>query len=153
MGGIEASLRRITHYDYWTDKLRAPILFDSKADYLLYGMADKSILELAIALKEHSSPLDIRGLAYLSKTVPHGFINLPSFEEVVEDKVAFTSMFTDFYQNNDAITAKGLAQKKGDRYYIQNPPAFPLTSTELDKVYDSPWERSQHPYYASQGDG
>jgi len=152
LGGIEASLRRITHYDYWTDKLRAPILFDSKADYLLYGMADSSVLELADALKEKRSPLQIRGLAYLSKSVPEDYLDLPSFEEVVEDKDAFTLMFTDFYQNNDAITAKGIAQKKGDRYYVQNPPAFPLTSSELDKVYDSPWERSQHPFYASQGD-
>ncbi len=152
LGGIEASLRRVTHYDYWTDKLRAPILFDSKADYLLYGMADKSIIELADSLKENRSPLEIRGLSYLAKTAPLDYLVLPTFEEVIADKNEFIKMFEAFYQNNDAITAKGLAQKKVDRYYVQNPPSFPLTSSELDTVYSSNWERLQSPYYASQGD-
>ena len=152
LGGIEASLRRITHYDYWSDKLRAPILFDSKADFLLYGMADRSIIELAEALEQKKSPLQIRGLAYLSKTIPQASIELPSFEEVIEDKTKFMQMFMSFYDNNDAITAKGLAPKKGDRYYIQNPPSFPLSTSELDKVYQTSWERVQHPFYASQGD-
>lgn len=151
LGGIEASLRRITHYDYWSDKLRAPILFDSKADYLLYGMADKSILELAQALRNNHSPREMRGLAYLAKSVPQGFLELPSFEEVASDKAKFVRMFIDFYENNDAITARGLAQRKGDRYYIQNPPAFPLTTSELDEVYQAEWERAPHPFYASQG--
>jgi uncharacterized radical SAM protein YgiQ len=152
LGGIEASLRRITHYDYWSDKLRAPILFDTKADFLLYGMADKSIVELADSLKNNSSPLDIRGLAYLSKTIPDHFLKLPSFEEVAADKTEFIKMFEIFYQNNDAITAKGLAQQKGDRFYIQNPPSFPLTSQEMDDVYSNQWERQQSPFYASQGE-
>ncbi len=152
LGGIEASLRRITHYDYWSDKLRAPILFDSKADFLLYGMADKSILQLAEALKTKYTPLDIRGLAYLSKSIPEGYLNLPSYEKVVADKQEFMKMFELFYQNNDAITAKGLAQQKGDRYYIQNPPAYPLSTEELESVYSMDWERQQAPYYAAQGD-
>lgn len=152
LGGIEASLRRITHYDYWTDKLRAPILFDSKADFLLYGMADKSIVEFADSIKGKQSPLGIRGLAYLSKTIPENFLQLPSFEEVVAETTAFIKMFEVFYQNNDAITAKGLAQQKGDRFYVQNPPAFPLSSREMDEVYAMEWEHQQSPFYAEQGE-
>lgn len=152
LGGIEASLRRITHYDYWSDRLRAPILFDSKADFLLYGMADKSILQLAEALKTKQTPLDICGLAYLSKSIPEGYLNLPPYEKVVADKQEFIKMFELFYQNNDAITAKGLAQQKGDRYYIQNPPAYPLSTEELESIYSMDWERQQAPYYAAQGD-
>jgi uncharacterized radical SAM protein YgiQ len=152
LGGIEASLRRITHYDYWTNKLRAPILFDSKADYLLYGMADQSVVDLARAFKEKKSPLDVRGLCYLSRTMPESFIELPSYEEVTADMDAFTRMYHTFYQNNDPITARGLAQKKGDRYVVQNPPARTPTEEQLDKVYALPYHRDQHPYYEKQGE-
>ncbi|PKN99932.1 MAG: YgiQ family radical SAM protein [Chloroflexi bacterium HGW-Chloroflexi-4] len=151
LGGIEASLRRVTHYDYWTDKLRAPVLFDSKADYLLYGMAETSVVELARAFKEKKSPLSIRGLCYLAKTAPEGYISLPSFEECVFDQIAFTKMYHLFYQNNDPITAKGLAQQKGDRFLVQNPPALTLTQPQLDKIYALTYERDQHPYYEKQG--
>jgi uncharacterized radical SAM protein YgiQ len=151
LGGIEASLRRITHYDYWTDKLRSPILFDSKADYLLYGMADLSVVELARALKEKKSPLEIRGLCYLAKTAPENFLVLPSFEEVLADQDKFICMYHLFYQNNDPITAKGLAQQKADRWLVQNPPALPLTQAQMDKIYSLGYERDQHPYYEQQG--
>lgn len=151
LGGIEASLRRITHYDYWTDKLRAPILFDSKADYLLYGMADISVVELARALKENRSPLDIRGLCYLAKTPPERFITLPSWDEVNADKAAFSRMFHLFYQNNDPFTARGIAQQKGDRWLVQNPPALTLTQAQMDKIHSLGYERDQHPYYEKQG--
>jgi uncharacterized radical SAM protein YgiQ len=151
LGGIEASLRRITHYDYWTNKLRAPILFDSKADYLLYGMAEQSVVELARSFKENKSPLEIRGLCYLSKTVPENYLELPPFEEVSADNDAFIRMYHTFYQNNDPLTARGLAQKKGDRYLIQNPPAKTLTREQLDKIYSLAYERDQHPYYEKQG--
>ena len=151
LGGIEASLRRVTHYDYWTDKLRAPILFDAKADYLLYGMGERCILELANSLKHHTDPSSIRGLGYLSHSIPQGYLELPSFEEVIADRAVFTKMFRMFYENNDAITAKGLAQKKGDRYFIQNPPQPPLSESEMDKVYALPFARRQHPYYEVQG--
>jgi uncharacterized radical SAM protein YgiQ len=151
LGGIEASLRRVTHYDYWTDRLRAPILFDSKADYLLYGMGERSILELAQALKSGTDPHSIRGLGYLSHEIPQGYMELPSFEAVCADKQSFIQMFHVFYQNNDAITAKGLVQKKSDRYYVQNPPQPPLTQSEMDKVYALSFERRQHPYYEEQG--
>jgi uncharacterized radical SAM protein YgiQ len=151
LGGIEASLRRVTHYDYWSDKLRAPILFDSKADYLLYGMGERSILELAQALRDGLDPHSIRGLGYLSHDVPADYLMLPSFEEVSTDKNTFTRMFHTFYQNNDTITAKGLIQKKADRYYVQNPPQPPLTQSEMDRVYDLDFERRQHPYYEAMG--
>ena len=151
LGGIEASLRRITHYDYWSDRLRAPILFDSKADYLLYGMAEQSILELADALKNRKSPENIRGLCYLYRSIPPGFLELPSYEDVITNKSAFISMYQTFYQNNDPITAKGLAQKKGDRYLIQNPPAVSPSQVELDSFYQLDFEREQHPYYEHLG--
>ncbi len=151
LGGIEASLRRITHYDYWSDRLRAPILFDSKADYLIYGMAETSMLQLAEALRDQGDPTSIRGLCYLSKEVPQGYLLLPSFEEVVADQSAFIQMFHTFYHNNDPITAKGLAQRKGDRYLVQNPPALTLEPASLDKIYTFPYQRAQHPYYEEQG--
>ena len=151
LGGIEASLRRITHYDYWSDKLRAPILFDAKADFLLYGMGERSILELANALAKQNDTSSIRGLGFLSHSIPEGYLELPSFEDVISDKSAFIEMFRKFYENNDAVTAKGLAQKKSDRYFIQNPPQPPLSQIEMDKVYSLPFTRRQHPFYETQG--
>lgn len=151
LGGIEASLRRVTHYDYWTDRLRAPILFDSKADYLLYGMAENSVVELARAIRSNSSPTSIRGLCYLSRDFPSNYLELPSYEKVTEDHEAFIEMFNIFYHNNDPITARGLAQKKGDRFLVQNPPAVTLTSAELDRVMGLAFERGQHPYYEQEG--
>ena len=151
LGGIEASLRRITHYDYWTDKLRAPILFDSKADYLLYGMAEGSVVELARSLKEKKSPLAIRGLSYLSKTPPEEYQILPSFDAVLANKDDFIHMYNLFYQNNDPITARGLVQQKGDRWLVQNPPPLPLTQAQMDKVYSLGYEHEQHPYYEQMG--
>lgn len=151
LGGIEASLRRITHYDYWDDKLRAPILFDAKANYLLYGMADNSVLELANALRDDSDTKQIRGLSYLAREAPVDAIILPSFEEVSADKDAFLAMYETFYKNNDPITARWLAQKKGDRYVIQNPPPALITQSELDEIYAMPFERRQHPFYEQQG--
>lgn len=151
LGGIEASLRRITHYDYWDDQLRAPILFDAKASYLLYGMADTSILQLAEALKSKTETASIRGLCFLSHDLPGDALLLPSHEEVVADKQAFLKMYEVFYRNNDPITARRLAQKKGDRYVIQNPPPALLSQTELDAVYAMPFERRQHPFYEQQG--
>ncbi len=152
LGGIEASLRRITHYDYWTDKLRAPILFDAKADYLLYGMAESSVVELANTLRDNRSPREIRGLAYLAKDAPREYLVLPSFEDTIANPNQFTKMFELFYQNNDPITARGIVQKKSDRYYVQNPPALTLPESKLDEVYATDWERAQHPYYAQQGE-
>jgi len=151
LGGIEASLRRITHYDYWNDKLRAPILFDSKADYLLYGMAETSVVELALCLKTNQSPLEIRGLCYLAKTPAAMYEILPSFEEVSSDADAFIRMYHAFYRNTDPVTAHGLAQQKGDRWLIQNPPTKNLTTAQLDEIHSIEYEREQHPYYEKMG--
>jgi uncharacterized radical SAM protein YgiQ len=151
LGGMEASLRRIAHYDYWSDKIRRSIIFDAKADYLIYGMADHSILEFANHIKNNLDPKSIRGLSYISKEIVPDYLEISSYENVTADKFAYIDSFDTFYKNNDPITAKGLIQAHGDRYLIQNPPAFPLTQDELDRVYALPYERRQHPYYEKQG--
>jgi uncharacterized radical SAM protein YgiQ len=156
LGGIEASLRRIAHYDFWSDNIRGSILFDAKADYLLYGMADKAVVQLAAGLKDGTDVRGIRGLCYISgeadlPRVKADYLELPSFETVKMDKQAFTEMFHTFYRNNDPLTAKGLYQKHGLRYLVHNPPALPLTQPELDAVYALGYESAQHPYYERQG--
>ncbi|AQU06487.1 YgiQ family radical SAM protein [Dehalococcoides mccartyi] len=156
LGGIEASLRRISHFDFWTDRIRPSILFDAKADYLLYGMAEKAVLELAAALKNGTEVRDIRGLCYIagaeeSAIKRAGYLELPPFEAVEKDAHTLIDMFHDFYRNNDALTAKGLYQKNGNRYLIQNPPSMPLTQKEMDGIYGLDFERTQHPYYQKQG--
>lgn len=151
LGGIEASLRRITHYDYWSNSLRRPLLFDAKADILSYGMGEKSMLELAKALKENREWREIRGLGYLSREKKDGYLELPSFEECKEDKFSFIKAFNMFYQNCDPITAKGIMQKNADRYYIQNPPSENLNEKEIDSIYNMEFEREVHPYYKKQG--
>lgn len=152
LGGIEASLRRIAHYDFWSNKIRKSILFDAKANYLLHGMSERSVLELAACLKEGGNPEKIRGLCYISGEKPYGCLELPSFQESAEDKDAFTKMFHTFYRNNDPITASPLAQKQDTRYLIQNPPALQLSREELDSIYDIPYERELHPFYRKDGD-
>ena len=151
LGGIEASLRRVAHYDFWADKIRRSILFDAKADFLLYGMAERAAIELAGALKEGGDPRGIRGLCYVAREAPEGFLSLPSFKEAAGDKEAFTRMFHDFYLNNDPVTASGLVQKHDARFLIQNPPAHYLKKKELDRIHGLKYERSQHPYYEEQG--
>jgi uncharacterized radical SAM protein YgiQ len=152
LGGIEASLRRIAHYDFWSDRVRRSILFDAKADYLLYGMAERSIVELAAGLREGRDPRGIRGICYASGDIPKDCLELPSYEDVAEDREAFTAMFHTFYRNNDPVTAVPLAQKQDTRYLIQNPPALHLSGPELDAVYDLDYERELHPYYRRQGE-
>ncbi len=149
LGGVEASLRRIAHYDYWDDKIRKPILLDAKADYLVYGMGEKPVLELAEKLSKNENPSEIRGLCYISKEPK--FLSLPSFEEVIADKNKFIEMFHIFYNNNDSLTARGLNQKCADRYIIQNPPAHQYTQKELDEIYDLDYEREVHPFYRKEG--
>ncbi len=151
LGGIEASLRRVTHYDFWSNKLRKPILFDAKADYLLYGMSDKSILEFADALNKGIEPLDVRGLCYIAKEPKETYLSLPSHSETLADKLKFMDMFDIFYHNNDPISAKGLCQKVDERYLIQNPPALYLTTEEMDEVSALPFMRDVHPYHKKEG--
>lgn len=152
LGGIEASLRRISHYDFWTDSIRRSILFDAKADYILYGMAERSVVEFAECIKNGKDPRSIRGLCYISKDVPAGCLELPSFEETAKDKDAFTNAFRAFYNNNDPATALPLAQRHDARYLIQNPPALHLSQKELDAVYGLKYERDLHPYHQKDGE-
>ena len=151
LGGIEASLRRVAHYDFWSDRVRRSVLFDAKADYLLYGMAEKPVVELARALQSNQDVWAIRSLCYISPEPKDGYLILPPYESVAEDKYALIDMFHVFYQNNDPISAMGLCQKHGDRYLVQNPPALTLTQAELDEVFKLDYERTQHPYYEAQG--
>ena len=151
LGGIEASLRRVPHYDYWSDQLRRSLLFDAKADFILYGMAEKSTLAFATALRDGTDPRAGRGLCYIAKEKRAGYLELPSYETVAQDKVAFIEMFHTFYQNNDPVSAKGLCQQHGDRWLVQNPPPLSETAAELDAIYALDYERAQHPFYERQG--
>ncbi len=151
LGGIEASLRRITHYDYWANSLRKSILFDAKGDILLYGMSEKTVVKLAERLKEKEDCSDLRGICYISKEPNEKYISLPSFEACKNDKRQFIEMFHLFYQNNDPITAKGLCQLQDSRYLVQNPPEFYLSSDELDEVYNLEFHREVHPFYKKEG--
>ncbi len=151
LGGIEAGLRRICHYDFWSDSIRRSILFDAKADFLVYGMGEKAAVELAWALRNGSSVQAIGGLCYISREIREGFLELPCFEEVRVNPDAFTEMFHTFYQNNDPLTAKGLFQKQDSRYLVQNPPQPCLTTAELDAVHDLDYERALHPFYRQFG--
>lgn len=151
ISGIESSLRRITHYDYWSNKLRKPILFDAKADILSYGMGEMSMLALARALQNGENWKDIRGLSYISKEPREDYLNLPSHAECLENKDIFTGAFHQFYFNCDPITAKGLCQKCDDRYLIQNPPSMTYTEEEMDAIYSMEFARDVHPYYKAMG--
>ncbi len=152
LGGIEASLRRVTHYDFWSNKIRKSILFDSKSDILVYGMAEKSIIELTNALRDKKDYKNIQGICYISKEPVEGYIQLPTFEECKNDKLQFINMFHQFYHNNEPIVSKGLCQLHDTRYLIQNPPQDNMIESEIDKVYNLKYERDVHPYYKSQGE-
>ena len=145
LGGIEASLRRVPHYDYWSNSIRRSLLFDAKADFILYGMAEKSALEVAGAFRAGNDPRAVRGLSYIAKEKPADYIELPAYETVAADKTAFIEMFHTFYQNNDPVSAKGLCQQHGDRWLVQNPPA------QYEALPDLDFERAQHPFYEKQG--
>ncbi len=151
LGGIEASLRRVSHYDYWTNKVRKSILVDAKADYLLYGMAEHSVLALAECLQKEKSPRDLRGLCYLAQEPPVSALVLPSFAEVAQDKDTFARMFMQFYGQNDPVTARTLAQQQDTRYLIQNPPWPTLTTEELDRIHGLEYEREAHPVDEEKG--
>jgi len=151
LGGIEASLRRVAHYDFWSDSLRRSLLFDAKADYILYGMAENATLEFAAALRDGRDPRAVRGLCYIAKEKRAGYLELPSYETVAADKLAFINMFHTFYKNNDPLSGRGLCQQHGERFLVQNPPAPYQTQAELDAVYALDFERSQHPFYEAQG--
>ena len=151
IGGIEASLRRFGHYDYWSDTVRRSILVDSKADVLIYGMGELQIIELAEALDQNrfeESLSNIRGICYMSKDIPSiDCVECPSFEEIKVDKMAFADAFRIQYDEQDPFYGRPIVQKHGDRYVVQNVPALPLTQEEMDHVYSLPYTRKWHPMY------
>ena len=151
LGGIEASLRRISHYDFWSRRVRRSVLFDARADYLLYGMADHTVVLLADRLAQDADPRDVPGLCYIAKTPPAGYLELPSHQTVSKDPSAFEIMFHRFYRHTDPVTAKGLVQLQDTRYLVQNPPPPALSGKELDAAYGLAFERAVHPADAAGG--
>ncbi len=151
LGGIEASLRRVTHYDYWSNKLRKPVLFDSKADIIVYGMGEQAVRELTQALDKGKEWHDIRGLCYISKEPKTHYHQLPSHAECLNNKEKYIDLFDLFYDNNDPIAAKGLCQEVDGRYSIQNPPCDYLNEKEMDEVSALPYTRELHPYHQHEG--
>lgn len=157
IGGIEASLRRLGHYDYWSDKVKRSILLDSQADILSYGMGEKSIVEIAEALDSGIEAKDItfiKGTVYKAKDTSsaYDYIKLPTFDDILDSKKDFARSFYKQYINTDPFIAKALVEKyKENEYIIQNPPAMPLTQAEMDRVYALPYMRDYHPMYADQG--
>ncbi|MBR3772786.1 MAG: YgiQ family radical SAM protein, partial [Clostridium sp.] len=157
IGGIEASLRRLAHYDYWSDKVKRSILLDSGADIISYGMGEHSIVEIADALQAGIDVKDItfiRGTVYKAKNYEHVLepVVLPSFDDITRSKEEYAQSFYQQYLNTDPYTAKYLVEPyKEKEYVIQNPPAFPLTKQEMDDVYALPYMRSYHPVYEKEG--
>lgn len=151
LGGIEASLRKTVHYDYWDNQIRRSILFDSKADILIYGMGEKSVLELSDCLKNNNDFKNIKGICYISNEKKDNYIELPSYESVKTDKDKFIKMFDILYRNNEPGKTRGLYQKHNGRYLIHNPPAPYLTEKEIDNIYNLNYERNVHPYYLKTG--
>ena len=153
IGGIEASLRRLAHYDYWTDSFKRSILLDSQADIISYGMGEKSIIEIADALNSGILVKDItfiRGTVYKSKSTEQIFepVILPDYSAMKEDSTLYAKSFGIQYQNTDAIKAKTLVEEYPNHtYVIQNPPQPPLTTQEMDFVYSLPYMRTYHPSY------
>ena len=155
IGGVEASLRRFSHYDYWDDKVRRSVLVDSAATILMYGMGEKSILECAAWLRDgmpQEALSAIRGICYMAKTPPAGIDMLPSHDEIVKDKKAYARSVMQEYNEADPIRGHALCQQQDtQRYVVQNPPSLPLTTAELDAVYALPYTRQYHPMYEAQG--
>lgn len=157
IGGIEASLRRLAHYDYWSDKVKRSILLDSGADIISYGMGEHSIVEIADALNSGIDVKDItfiKGTVYKAKDYEHVYnpVVLPSFHEITKKKETYAKSFYQQYLNTDPYTAKCLVEPyKEKEYVIQNPPALPLTKQEMDDVYALPYMRAYHPVYEKDG--
>ena len=158
VGGIEASLRRLAHYDYWSDSLKRSLLLDAQADLLLYGMGEKSILEAAEAL---DSGLDISDITYIRGSVykardlesVYDALTLPSYEALCADRRTYAESFYTQYRNTDPFIAKRLVEpyEKERCYVVQNPPQEPLTTPEMDHVYALPYMRRYHPSYEKAG--
>ena len=156
IGGIEASLRRLAHYDYLCDSMKRSILRDSQGDLLSYGMGEKSIVEIAEAL---NAGMDVKDITYIDGTVfrtrqlDESFptIVLPGFDRLKENRRAYAESFRIQYQNCDPFTAKRLAEPYGNEFVVQNPPQKPLTTQEMDAIYALPYCRNYHPSYEKLG--
>ncbi len=155
LGGIEASLRRIAHFDYWSDTVRPSMLVSSKADLLAYGKGEETIVAIAKRLRAGESVAalrDLRGVCALlgrSEGVPEGgeTLELPSFEEVTADKLAFARMTRVFHHETNPFNARRLVQRHGDRVLLHNPPCLPIGQRAMDAIYDLPYTRLPHPRY------
>ena len=157
LGGIEASLRRMAHYDYWSDKLKRSILLDSGADLISYGMGERSIIEIAEAL---DSGIDVKDITFIDGTVcrvksldsVYDAVMLPAFEDLKADKLNYARSFYTQYCNTDPFTGKRLVEPYGEHMYIvQNPPSKPLSQQEMDETYSYPYMRTYHPSYEKDG--
>ena len=157
IGGIEASLRRLAHYDYWSNRVKRSVLLDSGADLISYGMGERSIVEIADAL---AAGVDVKDITYIAGTVFKtrnkdligDAVELPDYDEIRTDKRRFAQSFYTQYQNTDPFSGKRLCEPYGgDLYVVQNPPAKPLSTEEMDKVYALPYMRSAHPSYDAEG--
>ena len=157
IGGIEASLRRLAHYDYWSNKLKRSILLDSQADLISYGMGEHSIVEIADAL---NSGIDIKDITFIDGTVfktrnldiVYDYKLLPDYQELKDDKRVYAQSFFVQYSNTDPVLGKRLVEPyNGKEFVVQNPPAKPLTQEEMDEVYALPYMRNYHPCYEAEG--
>ncbi len=157
IGGIEASLRRMAHYDYWSNKLKRSILLDSQADLISYGMGERSIVEIADALQ---AGIDIKDITFIDGTVfktksmdrVYDAVMLPSYEQLLTDKMNYAKSFYTQYCNTDAFSGKRLVEPYGEHcYVVQNPPSKPLSMQEMDDVYALPYQRTYHPSYEKSG--
>ena len=149
IGGVEASLRRFAHYDYWDDRVRNSMLVDSCADVLMFGMGERSILRVAeyIDSGREISEMRIPGTCVMSRELPEGFLEIASMEAVAADKRAYAEAFKAQYDQQDPVRGMPIAQKHGRRYLLQNRPDLPLTRAEMDAVYALPYRRAWHPMY------
>ena len=157
IGGLEGSLRRFAHYDYWDDAVRPCILADSNADLLTYGMGEKATVEIAHRLASGAAPwelTDIRGTAYLADHpagCPFPKVDCPSFEQVAEDKKAYAKANIIQYEMHDPVRGKAVLQRHGEHLLVVNPPMPPLEQEELDRIYELPYMRDYHPTYNGKG--
>jgi len=155
-GGLEVSLRRFAHYDYWSDRVMPSVLYDCGADLLMFGMGEHSIVEIADRLnagEDVHTILDVRGTCYLCDPAdtPYGAVQCPSFKEVSENKVLYAKACRIQYDWQDEVYGRTIIQRQGDKMLVQNPPAKSLTTEELDEVYSLPYERNYHPCYEAEG--
>ena len=157
IGGLEASLRRLSHYDYWDNSVRRSIILDSQADILMYGMGEHQIIELAESL-DRGIPVNeityVRGTVYKSKRLDHiydDYILLPEYKKSKNDKMTYAESFFTQYQNTDSVTAKILVEPYGNEFVVQNKPAAPLSTAEFDNSYSLGYMRTYHPIYEEKG--